>query len=998
MAFTTRVKFPHKLNPEEISLTVRQDGVHFVDVLAVLHKHLHCPINNLYITVNSIPWSPPVFYDKSSGIITEDKSEDAVEYSVPYFMPPFLYDSYPLSDLSLSIEELVNLEVGYCTFINLLESNTIKYIIAIPPHVAEKILAGREANKSVWEYNLDLIPGEIDFNRITEWATCLFLDCVVYDNNYNSIPINLSTVNVNNIQETTTDIANLLKLSQLSIEPYLDTPLQHPVVEYFMFKRLGNIAADRLNHKLKNMHDSSIRLNEFFLIYLQLCDRAEASSARPPSWPYRNPLLVKESYFISNSYASDKGHPIHNFKSTYPVVEDITYLNTNCMPYKLCCDQDVLIARLLKWFPLANDLCCDGVLLAGMLPAMIHIEDLYKVTKNYKWVDLFIYGQTATARYKSLEELLKRLEAKSGCYKITYHVLDNIITAKLQDMEIKIIYTNAKTKSEILYNFDSSYIQVGYDNSTFYSTPEFHYFTPRRESLIFRSSIQLHRLMKIIDRGFLPVLDQDHCLILGTRRDLPKIVCNKYTVLNFVRGSFFTGLVDQKEQVRIIQKIEDRKMAGNIIFVENVHFIEKPTNIGPEIHVFHVLSKLSFDDVLLNSYNSYHGYKINRLKIKRNDVYRKMHNNTVKLIKFKDHGSLLVRNFKWTKSEDKDEKRRLVSVLINRALAEIKLYQDALEQGKLLQKGSDEKGYYYTKPNTEQELNRAVYVVRINNVDTHPSKEEIETIIERKSNLLNIKIGSIKFDVRVRIGEKCRAGIKLDGTRIVHLGGKRVNFSQLEDRVMSYLSEETEVDNFLRYGVSLDIPVVGYYIKSGFSDKYIDSDEKTTWGQTDLDPEYNHTAVLKYDDLFCFKLARVTKDVKKSSEIEEEEVIPDDNMCSSDDSETEEDETVPILPTEVKRNTKPNCLDPVKCINLAENTTVKITGSTTEDNRTVLVDKNIEVKSFTADLFPITEKDKDFSSEELTPTKIVLTPIDKDMSSPEEEEEEELSGEDLISS
>ncbi|HOY91278.1 MAG TPA: hypothetical protein PK891_06135, partial [Bacteroidales bacterium] len=193
MALTTKVKFPHKLNPEEVSLIVRQNRVHFVDVMTLLHKHLgipDCSINNLYITVNNISWSPPVFYNKSTGDLTENKSENTVEYSTLYFMTPMLYKSDPLTNLSLPVTELVNLEVNYTTFINLIEYNTVKYIIALPPYVAEKISAGREEGKFVWEYDLDLMPGEVDPDRITEWATCLFLNCVVYDGNRNFIPFN----------------------------------------------------------------------------------------------------------------------------------------------------------------------------------------------------------------------------------------------------------------------------------------------------------------------------------------------------------------------------------------------------------------------------------------------------------------------------------------------------------------------------------------------------------------------------------------------------------------------------------------------------------------------------------------------------------------------------------------------------------------------------------------------------------------------------------------
>lgn len=1038
MSFNAEVKFPHEFNKKEVAFNSRQGKLHFVDAIATLYPHFNnpeYPMKYLYITVDNVLWEPNVFVTENNNI-TEIKNSD--EYRAPQFMVPFNTKPNIIRDLYLDPTQLNNLEVGFCTFVNLLESDTIKYRIVVPPTVAVHIMAGRGGDKFVWEYNLDLNPGEIDHSRITECATYLFVNCVVYDSVWNVVPINIDTINVNNVKECTACIADLLTIGKLNSEIFCDAPLQHPLVEYFIFSWWGCLAVDRLHRILKEMHSSSIILNDFFLIYSQLCTRAEVSSARPPSWPYRNPLNVKESYFIGNHYAADKPKSILNFWNTYPVVDNVTYLNSGCNPYNLCCNQDELKRRLLEWFPMADNLCYSGVMVAGTLPATVHVEELYRLRKTFNWVDLFIYGKTATQRYKSLEELLKRLDMYSRDYKIKYNVCNNTITASMWkidkgaeglvykkgpcslesketkrhcDFEIKIIYTNAKTRSEILYNFDSTYIQVGYDSCTFCSTPEFHYFTPRRESLIVRSSILLHRLLKISEKGFLPVLDQDHCTILGTRRDLPKLVCNRYTLFNFARGTFITGLNHSTEQVKIIQKIMDTNTMGNTVFVENIHFVERPTNIGPEVHLFHVLRKVSYEDVLLNSYNSYHGSKTNKLKIKRSIVFQRMHDNTVPLIRMKSRGNLLVRNFEFIKTKkekDKEEKRKIASLLTNRSLETIRLYQESLEQGKLIQEGSEEEGYYYRNPNNEEEMNRATYVVRINDVDTYPTKEEIESIIERKSHNLDIKIGMIQFDIRVRIGEKCRAGVKLDGTKIVSLPGKRIRFTnidELENRIMEYLSKKDELSSFLKYGASVDIPVKGFYIKTTLEDKYIDTDEKTISGQTDLDMNYDHTAVLRYDELMCFNLVRVTRNLNKNSpaeEILEEKEDPNDSdLCSSDDSEEEEDcqEKNVLLPTEVKRVVnKVNCLDPVKCISLNDNTSVTITKKVKEDNRTVLVDKNIPIKSIDANLFPNSEKDNNSPtvSEEIIPTKFKLASIEKDNSVNEEDEEEELSAEDIM--
>ena len=52
--------------------------------------------------------------------------------------------------------------------------------------------------------------------------------------------------------------------------------------------------------------------------------------------------------------------------------------------------------------------------------------------------------------------------------------------------------------------------------SIIYMTPEFCYFTPRRESLIITPTIRNYRLIKLLKCGFLPVLEQPFCKIDGT--------------------------------------------------------------------------------------------------------------------------------------------------------------------------------------------------------------------------------------------------------------------------------------------------------------------------------------------------------------------------------------------------------------------------------------------------------------------------------------------------
>ena len=957
----TNVLFPNEYDNGEVEFPVNEGKVAFLDVLRTLKDRLakpDLPIGRIYIKVNGILWRPEAYlYENGKSITNEVGSYDEIYslYSPPLFMPPYMSEQQIIESPYISEEEFTTavLKFDYYATIDIVDSaSNLMDRIMVSSRSVKRMALSTEDRKCgefpyIWEIILELEATDYDRTRLVEWATWFFVECIVVNNKGEKQDIDMSKVNPNTIGCNCNKIADLLNMNPLDFKDFANDSLQHPVTEYYMFKRWGCDAVKRLQTLLMEIHSmpysktNRMNLEQFLLAYIGLCNRVEATSVRPPSWPYRNPTLINEDFFISSTFTQGCSCTgIQDFMEGYAIVEDVPYFNKGCVPYSITQSHDVLCSRLCQAFPMANNLCKDGVFLAGSLPSFLHLEDRmanHKFVAGEMCADLFIYGKSATMRYKSLEELVKRLEMYRRDYRIEYTVCKNIIEVCMwkvdtgcnglvyhhthevsrskPEVRMKIIYTNAKCKAEILYNFDSTYIQTGYENGKFSSTTEFHYFTARRESLINRSSIQLHRLLKIISRGFLPIVNQDFCYILGSRSDLPRLACTRNSIFTFRDMGYSTEAGMKK--VSVTQKFSN-KGESNTQITENIHYVEMPKKKKKTVNLLHLLKSVCYDDVLLNSYNSYSGKKICRLKVSKSTVYKNLANPSIPLINLPSKGAFLVTDFDVGKVMKKKEKllRKQVKDTIQLKVAErIKSYESAIKNGKMFRTVEG----YYRKPQNDEESQMSTYVVNIDDMDTFPTLEEIQFILRRENERLSPTIGIAHFDIRVRVGEKCKNGIKLDGTKVIYLSGKKrtlfTGSASIEKVVRKFLLQENQMEEFLKNGVSLDIPVKAFYVKTTLNDKYIGLDEKSN-PEMNLDPDYTHTAVVCYcsdAEPLYFNIMRVTKHLLKGV-AESEDAFDSDtddgsDECKSEDSESEEEHhKIPSFHVETKRTTTKSCM------------------------------------------------------------------------------------------
>lgn len=166
-----------------------------------------------------------------------------------------------------------------------------------------------------------------------------------------------------------------------------------------------------------------------------------------------------------------------------------------------------------------------GFILAGGLPS-ICFDNWLSDPKCY-WlfktdVDLFTYGNSTETRkriFKILFDNLKRFEKKNTHYyvwnsvftmfrRILYDIsLKEADSHHLEeyhlDKTIQIINTNSRDGFEVIMNFDTSNIQIGWDcHKGWIASPFWSLYTPRREALVVRYNVRSPRFVKTLYRGY----------------------------------------------------------------------------------------------------------------------------------------------------------------------------------------------------------------------------------------------------------------------------------------------------------------------------------------------------------------------------------------------------------------------------------------------------------------------------------------------------------------
>lgn len=181
-----------------------------------------------------------------------------------------------------------------------------------------------------------------------------------------------------------------------------------------------------------------------------------------------------------------------------------------------------------------------GVLLAGGFPcaALLSKERFDEILPKTD-LDFFVYSPDDDGQREMGEIILRHMEKLGG--KLQKVVIGNegtegpsskvLTTACVFQVtglkrEIQVIFPFAFSPLGVLINFDSTFIQVGYQEvrkegsspvPTFMATPGYCFFTPHSETLITRYNIRYYRLWKMLARGFIPVSDERGHLLYPAR-------------------------------------------------------------------------------------------------------------------------------------------------------------------------------------------------------------------------------------------------------------------------------------------------------------------------------------------------------------------------------------------------------------------------------------------------------------------------------------------------
>lgn len=155
-----------------------------------------------------------------------------------------------------------------------------------------------------------------------------------------------------------------------------------------------------------------------------------------------------------------------------------------------------------------------GVILAGGLPCAVTLDEAkWQLISKTTDIDLFIYGDSEDDRKDMTRIVLEHLESLGG--KINHFV--SVFKVDNLGREIQVVCPYARSPLGVLINFDSTFIQIGYQNGNFIATPGHCFFTPRSETLITRYNVRFHRMLKAIERGFMPVSDARGHLMYPTK-------------------------------------------------------------------------------------------------------------------------------------------------------------------------------------------------------------------------------------------------------------------------------------------------------------------------------------------------------------------------------------------------------------------------------------------------------------------------------------------------
>ncbi len=523
-----------------------------------------------------------------------------------------------------------------------------------------------------------LLAGEFrraDIDENTFRLSCEYVlgDCVVYtidQGNWVQYQVyNNQIINVRNILMEASVLRDNFDIIDEDLNDFKSPDLLSGTQELHLVRKFevdySNILRDKLNLFYSSLVDRRL-LAQVISEYASKCLPSELCAIRPGGYPFRAPnslmtYLKNKNFFTSfaNDFLTDDDilrrdrFPIHidrdgefnqaniygNFTIRSIMDHDRVAGLVGSHPsfsdnsiYVIGKSVQTFTRRLLSVFRLADRIAYGGVVIAGGLPSICATDQLFNRLENGSIttdVDLFVYGKSAEERKKNLKNLVKRIDTlREIGYLISFSVFKSIIRVEIfnkntnrSELPIQIMCTDAICIEEVLYNFDSSHIQVGVEfglgEKTVFMTPEFCFYTPRRESLIIRSNIRFHRLIKMMQRGFRPVIRQSYCKIIGSNRLLPE---------QYLRRGSFVSL----EIVREVDNVKEVKMitqTGEMIEEPSLHYVKTPNCMGKQVSHERIFKIIKMNGQFRNTFDSYIGANISKQFIKTSDMRWIVENN-----------------------------------------------------------------------------------------------------------------------------------------------------------------------------------------------------------------------------------------------------------------------------------------------------------------------------------------------------------------------------------
>lgn len=319
------------------------------------------------------------------------------------------------------------------------------------------------------------------------------------------------------------------------------------------------------------------------------------------------PRRLLTSKFIN--YPSQDIIPINNNRY-YTKVIDREPLNEI-----YACSIQTLYARIdehlppvlkLKEFPWKSQ--NSGCVIAGGFLQVLSNNVTYNVKQYDKSdIDLFIYGYEDDSRIllNNIISLLSQYGYTFSAYGITqltqscirYSIYGSVINAinPAYKNTIQIVCTNNINFYQIIYRFDNSSVQIAFDGNKLYVTPDFNYHIVYGQAHIFPPYITADRIIKLYNRGYIPVSSSDFLLNrkVNTRtwsigidslisvdrkikiyeKDIPTIPIPNIQDIKFTsfKRSRYLGFLGQKLDMNIINQQTRINNVLNTIIVGSIY-------------------------------------------------------------------------------------------------------------------------------------------------------------------------------------------------------------------------------------------------------------------------------------------------------------------------------------------------------------------------------------------------------------------------------------------